>query len=193
MSQLDIIHNTINKCCKNEQTCSLHKYKYNYSKTHLRWTSLIKCWGGMNARSMSTSAITIFLDSTLYSSNAALAIPTIWKQKADKNITSWLCRQCASDTWNIVSKKRNTMYTKPPESQVFLLQEKARHNNEGHTYLSLEGWISSQSRSPTCSSRHYINKNAMNLIASLFRVSKQWKHQAKQNLKSTLRFASLKK
>jgi hypothetical protein len=48
---------------------------------HLRWTSLIKCCGGINERSMSTRAITIFLDSTRYSSNEALAMATICKKE----------------------------------------------------------------------------------------------------------------
>lgn len=44
---------------------------------HLRWTSLMKCWGGINARSMSTRATTIFLASARYSSKAECAIATI--------------------------------------------------------------------------------------------------------------------
>jgi hypothetical protein len=56
---------------------SLQNRKLNLTTVvYLRWTSLMKCCGGMKDRSMSTRAITIFLESRRYSSNAALAIAT---------------------------------------------------------------------------------------------------------------------
>lgn len=45
--------------------------------TYRLCTRRIKCWGGTNARSISTSATTIFLDSFLNDSSAELAIATI--------------------------------------------------------------------------------------------------------------------
>lgn len=48
---------------------------------YLLCTNLIKCWGGTKARSMSTSATTIFLASFLNPSKAALAMATTYPKK----------------------------------------------------------------------------------------------------------------
>jgi len=45
---------------------------------YLLCTRRMKCWGGTNARSISTNATTIFLASFLNPSSAALAIATTW-------------------------------------------------------------------------------------------------------------------
>ena len=59
----------------------------NKGKTlYLLCTRRIKCWGGTKARSISTSATTIFLASFLKPSRAALAIATTWLLVRNKGI-----------------------------------------------------------------------------------------------------------